>query len=168
MDTWHDVGHTSNLNLSWDKRGINAKKSPFFLVLIERNRRAKASSQDLRSSVGRFSSVQERKFIASTRGTRGHLEKGISLKIQEGRFREIEVVGFRWLPTCYHAPRGKGFFLAWLTFHLWVEKIGFFVKGPFSEEKLDFQVLFDVSSPMRIEVRLGEGVNLLKEDWFFA
>ena len=127
------MGHTSNLNLTWDKRGINAKKSPFFLVLIKRNRRAKASSQDLQSSVGRFSSVQERKFIASTRGTSGYLEKGISLKIQEGRFREIEVVGFGWLSPVYHAPRDKGFFLAWLTFHLWVEKIGFFVKGLFGE-----------------------------------
>ena len=29
MDTWHDVGHTSNLSLSWDKRGIRAKKSSF-------------------------------------------------------------------------------------------------------------------------------------------
>ena len=38
MDTWHDVGHTSNLNLSWDKRGIKAKE-PIFLVLIERERR---------------------------------------------------------------------------------------------------------------------------------
>ena len=25
---WHDVGHTLNLNLSWDKRGIRAKNSP--------------------------------------------------------------------------------------------------------------------------------------------
>ena len=57
----------------------------------------------------------------------------MSLKIQEGRFREIEVVGFGWLPPVYHAHRGKGFFLAWLTFHLWVEKIGFFVKGLFGE-----------------------------------
>ena len=26
---WHDVGHTSNLSLSWDKRGIREKKIPF-------------------------------------------------------------------------------------------------------------------------------------------
>ena len=62
-------------------------------------RRAKASSQDLRTSVGQFSSGQERKFIASTRGTRGYLERGISPKNQEGRFPEIEVVRSRRLPT---------------------------------------------------------------------
>ena len=65
----------------------------------ERKSRVKASSQDLRSSVGRFSSGQEQKFIASTRGKRGYLKRGISLKIQEGRFQEIEVVEFRRLPT---------------------------------------------------------------------
>ena len=26
----------------------------------------------------------------------------------------------------YHARRGKGFFLPWLTFHFWAEKRGFF------------------------------------------
>ena len=26
---WHDVGHTSNLNLSWDKRGIKGKRANF-------------------------------------------------------------------------------------------------------------------------------------------
>ena len=34
-----------------------------------------ASFQDLRSSVGQFSSGQEQKFIVSTRGTRGYLER---------------------------------------------------------------------------------------------
>ena len=29
VDTWHNVGHTSNLSLSLDKRGIRAIKSPF-------------------------------------------------------------------------------------------------------------------------------------------
>ena len=37
--------------------------------------------------------------------------------------------------SVYRAPRGKGFFLPWLTFHLWVGKRGFFVKGLFGEEK---------------------------------
>ena len=59
----------------------------------------RASSQDLRSSVGWFSSSQEQKFIASTRGTLGYLERRISPKIQEGRFWEIEVVGFTRLST---------------------------------------------------------------------
>ena len=38
VDTWHDVGHTSNLSLSWDKRGIRAKKSPFPIGSCERER----------------------------------------------------------------------------------------------------------------------------------
>ena len=47
----------------------------------------------------------------------------------------------------YHTLRGKIFFLPWLTFHLWAGKRGFFVKGVFGEEKLDFQVFLGVSSP---------------------
>ena len=58
----------------------------------------------------------------------------------------------------YHAPRGKGFFLPLLTFHLWVGKRGFFVKGLFGKEKLDFWVMFDVSSFKRTTVRLGVGM----------
>ena len=68
----------------------------------------------------------------------------------------------------YHAPRGQKFFLPWLTFHFWPKKRGFFVKGLFSGEKLDFRVMFDVSSPRKTSVHLGKGVNLLREDWFFA
>ena len=59
----------------------------------------RASSQDLRSSVGQFLLGQEQKFITSTNDMRGYLEKRISPKIQERRFREIEVFGFRRLPT---------------------------------------------------------------------
>ena len=49
----------------------------------------------------------------------------------------------------YHTPIGKGIFLPWLTFHLWAGKIRFLFKGLFCEEKLDFRVMFDVSSPRR-------------------
>ena len=38
----------------------------------------------------------------------------------------------------YHAPKGKGFFLPWLTFHLWVGKIGFFVSRPVWQRKNAF------------------------------
>ena len=67
----------------------------------------------------------------------------------------------------YHACRGKGFFLPWLTFHFWAGKRGFFfvVKGLFSKEKKrDFRVLLDVDLPRRASVRLGKGVNLPTED----
>ena len=101
---WHDVGYTSNLNLSWDKRGIRAKKILFSWFDREREEKRergelKASFQDLRSSFSRFSWGREQKFIASTRGALGYLERRISLKIQERRFQEIEVVGFRRLHT---------------------------------------------------------------------
>ena len=36
VDTWHDVNHTSNLSLSWDKRGIRAKRAHFLLFTRER------------------------------------------------------------------------------------------------------------------------------------
>ena len=70
----------------------------------------------------------------------------------------------------YHALRGKGFFLPWLTFHFWPRKRGFFIKGLFGEEKkMDFQVLLDVSllrrrcesSQGRLVLRLGEVVACL-------
>ena len=79
---------------------------------------------------------------------RGYLERRISPKIQEGRFREIEVVGFRRLPT--HVPTLKevtySSYLGLLSI-FGSEKEGFPFKGLFGEEKLDFQVLLDVSSP---------------------
>ena len=106
VDTWYDVGHTSNLSSSWDKRGIRAKNSPF--SGFDREREEKREEGKRRSKlpptirgvpwVG-FCISQEQKFVALTRGKRGHLKIGISSKIQEGRFREIEVVGFRRFPT---------------------------------------------------------------------
>ena len=85
-----------------------------------------------------------------------------------GDFRKSKLSSLGGFLPVYHTSRGKGFFLPWLTFHLWARKRGFFVKGLFGEEKLDFWGLFDVSLPRRTEVLLGKGVNLLKEDWFFA
>ena len=50
----------------------------------------------------------------------------------------------------YHAPISKGFFLPWLTFHLWAEKIRFFwLRACLVKKKLDFQVLHSASSPRR-------------------
>ena len=44
----------------------------------------------------------------------------------------------------------------------------FWFKGQFGEEKLNFRVLLDVSSARQTSVQLGEGINLLRKDWFFA
>ena len=50
----------------------------------------------------------------------------------------------------YHTPRGKRFFLPWITFHLWFGERGFSIKELFGEEKLFFfGFLLDVSLPRR-------------------
>ena len=137
------------------KRGIR-EKEPIFPGLTEREKRRepKDSFQDLRSSIGQFSSGQERKFIASTRVH----------KIRERRFREIKVFGLRKLPARVSTLQGvrDSSYLGLLSIFR-PGKEGFSFKGVFGKEKLGFQVLPDVSSP-----RQTKGVNLLKEDWFFA
>ena len=112
---------------------------------------SKASFQDLWSSIGQFSSGQERKFIASMRGTYGYLERRISLKIQERKFRDIEFFGFRKLPTrvsMFQEVRDSSYLGLLPIFGKGKE--GFSFKGLFDEEKLDFRVLLDVTSPRRI------------------
>ena len=69
----------------------------------------------------------------------------------------------------YHEPRGKGFFLPWLTFHFCAGKRGFFcLKACLAKKNCIFRVLDDVSSPRRTSVHLGEGENLHTEDWCYA
>ena len=45
VDTWHDVGHTSNLSLSWYKRGMREKKIPFQAGSREREREEKREDE---------------------------------------------------------------------------------------------------------------------------
>ena len=146
------------LKLSWDKKGNEGKKkkkkSSIPAGSRERERRrgkeeSQASFQDLWSSVGRFLLGQEQKFIASTRGNCGYLKRGISLKIQEGRFREIEVVGFRRLPTRVSRIKVRDSSYLGLLSIFGLGKEGFSVKGLFGKEKLDFRVLYNVSLPGR-------------------
>ena len=69
----------------------------------------------------------------------------------------------------YHTPKGKGFFLSWLTFHLWAGKRGFFwLRACLMKKICIFQVLDYVSSPRRTSVSLGEGENLHTKDWCYA
>ena len=44
----------------------------------------------------------------------------------------------------------------------------FLLKAYLAKKNWNFQVVFDVSSPRRTSIRLGEGVNLRREDQFFA
>ena len=149
---WHDVGHTSNLSLSWDKRGIRAKIAHFSWFDRDRERgEPKASFHDLWNSVGRFSSGQEQKFITSTRGMRGYLERRISPKIQERRFLEIEVVRFRSLSTHVSTLQEvrDSSYLGLLSI-FGPGKEGFSLRVYLAKKKKwGFQVLLDVSSPRR-------------------
>ena len=47
MDTWHDVGHTSNFNLSWDKRGLRAKRAHFLWFDQERGEKRERGESSL-------------------------------------------------------------------------------------------------------------------------
>ena len=44
---WHDLGYTSNLNLSWDKRGIRAKRAHFPCLIEGERRKEKEERQRL-------------------------------------------------------------------------------------------------------------------------
>ena len=70
---------------------------------------------------------------------RGYLERRISSSIRERRFREIEVFGFRRLPThvsMLQEVRNSSYLGLLSIFRL--EKKGFSFKGLFGEEKLGF------------------------------
>ena len=110
----------------------------------------KASFQDLRSSVSRFLLGQEQKSIASTRAMCGCRKHEISPRIQAMRFREIEVVKFKRLPTHVSALQEVGDSSYLGLFSIFGPgKEGFSFKGLFGEYKLDFRVLLYVSSPRR-------------------
>ena len=63
----------------------------------------------------------------------------------------------------YHAPRGKGFFLPWLTFHFWVGKRGFFwLRVCLAKKNGIFGscLMFLRLGDGRLVLRLGIGVRL--------
>ena len=104
MDTWQDVGHSLNLRIKLEQKGQKGEKDIIFLVLSETEKEGgneKSLSFSLRSTELSWSvSVGPRKkVITSTRGMRGYLEREISPRIQERKFQEIKVFGFRRLPT---------------------------------------------------------------------
>ena len=75
MDTWHDVGHTSNLNLSWDKRGIGAKRAKFLGFDRERDRgeeRRERGEPNLPPKIYRVSLVDFRR----AKNKSYHIDKG--------------------------------------------------------------------------------------------
>ena len=70
--------------------------------------------------------------------------------------KEIEVVGFRKLPThVFTLQEVRDFSYLGLLSIFGLGKEGFSFKGLFGQEKMDFRVLLDVTSPKRTEVNLG-------------
>ena len=56
----------------------------------------------------------------------GTWKEGFHQRPKRGDFGKSKLSGLRRFLPAYHAPRGKGFFLPWLSFHLWASKIGVF------------------------------------------
>ena len=48
VDTCNDMGHTSNLSLSWDKRGIRAKRAHFLVGSCEREEKSEREEKNER------------------------------------------------------------------------------------------------------------------------
>ena len=128
MDTWHDVGHTSNLSLSWDKRGIRAKRAHFLVLIVRERRREKEVSQGFlpRSTEFRWSVFIEPRTKVHRVVHVSTKKEGFRRSSKKGDFGNSRLSGLGGFLPVYHAPRGKRFFLPWLTFHFWARKSGFF------------------------------------------
>ena len=57
----------------------------------------------------------------------GTWKEGFHRSSKRGDFEKSKLLGLGGLLPMYYAPRGKRFFLPWVTFHLWARKRGFFV-----------------------------------------
>ena len=54
----------------------------------------------------------------------GTWKEGFRQRSKRGDFGKSKLLGLGGFLPVYQTPRGKGFFLPWLTFHLWAGKIG--------------------------------------------
>ena len=97
------------------------------------------------------------------RDTCGYLERRISSKIREMRIREIEVFGFRKLPTHVSTLQegGNSSYLVYFP-SLGQEKMVFRLRACLAKKK---NWIFGFCSMF---LHLGEDGNLLREDWFFS
>ena len=141
-------GPLIQLKLKLGQKRNYGKKTPIFLVLIEREREREEKRErgELRLPPKIYGvllvdfRLANNEILSHRRGVReGTLKEGFIQRSKRGDFKKskLSVLG-GFLPV-YHSPRGKVFFFSWLTFHLWVEKRGFSFKGLFGEEKLDFR-----------------------------
>ena len=86
----------------------------------------------------------------------GTWKEGFLGKSKKGDLGKSKLSGLGGYLPVYYAPRGKGFFLPWLTFHIWARKRGdfFFSLRACLEKKnciFGFWTMF---------LYLGEGVRL--------
>ena len=129
---WHNVGHTSKLNLSWDKRGNRAKRAHFPVFDREREEKREIGDPRLLPKIYKVPLISFRqaknKSSSHRRGVHvGTWKEEFRRSSKRGDLWKLKLSGLGGFLPVYHAPRGKGFFLPWLTFHLWAGKRGFFV-----------------------------------------
>ena len=112
---WHDVGHTSNLNLSWDKRAIRAKRA-HFPSLIERERiREKNEIQRFPSKIYGVPLVSFRRAKSESslhpRGVCvGTWKEGFHRRSKRGYFGKSKLSGLGGFLPMYHASRALAYF----------------------------------------------------------
>ena len=125
---WHDMGHTSNLNLSWDKRGIRTRRS-HFSWLTERERRGEEDeSQRLSPKIYGVSLVSFRRAKNESSSPRqrvrvGTWNEGFHRRSKREDFGKSKLSGLGGFRPVYPAPRGKRFFIPWFTFHFLAGKL---------------------------------------------
>ena len=110
---WHDLGHTSNLNLSWDKRGIKVEKGSFFLLCMHERR---GESQRIPPKIYGFPLVGFRlaknKSSSHRRGVlMGNWKEGFLRRTKRGDFGKSKLSDLGGFLLMYHTPISKGFFL---------------------------------------------------------
>ena len=127
MDIWHDVGHTSNLSFSWDKRGIREKRAHFLVLDHEREEKKERRELRLPPTINGVPLVgfhrAKNESSSHRQGVRMSTRKeGFHQSSKRGDFGNSSLSSLRGFLPMYHAPKGKGFFLPSLTFHFWAEK----------------------------------------------
>ena len=129
VDTWHDVGHTSNLSLSWDKSGIRAKRA-HFLVLTEREEKRERGEPRLPPKIYGVSLVGFRRAKNESSPHRQGVRVGTR---KEGFRRSSKRRDFGKSKLFGKEVRDSSYLGLLSIFGL--EKEGFSVKGLFGKEK---------------------------------
>ena len=130
MNMWHNVGHSLDLNLSYNKRELGHKRAHFFLFSrLERKReeeeKVRASNFSLRSTELRWSDFVEliTKVHLLSKSYMCVPEKEDFAKDPSEKFGGIRGFGFMKCPRGFlmvlSCSKRYGFFLPWFIFHFW-------------------------------------------------